>query len=41
MDDVPIPTVAVAGLGTALRWFDVQDIEHIKLLQTTYSVAFC
>ncbi|CAM2096764.1 unnamed protein product [Caretta caretta] len=40
VDDVSTSTVTVAGLETPLRWFKMQDVEPIKIMQLRSLLQF-
>ncbi|CAM2119180.1 unnamed protein product [Caretta caretta] len=39
-DIIPTSTTTVAGLETALRWFETQDVEPIKIMQLRSLLQF-
>ncbi|CAM2106755.1 unnamed protein product [Caretta caretta] len=39
VDIVPTSAVTVVGLETALRWFETQDVEPIKIMQLPSSLS--
>ncbi|KAG6930423.1 hypothetical protein G0U57_003889 [Chelydra serpentina] len=40
VDVIPTSTATVAGLETALRWFEMQDIQPIKIMQLRSLLQF-